>query len=202
MPFRRPRFASTVRVLVSRWKLVALVLFAAALEIVFHVRSFAIIHPSGNLDAPFRSGCQDGVQNITARANATFMMLARNSDVNGAVASIESVQRQFNDHFDYPWVFLNDEPWTPEFIVKVTNTVGQGSKVHFDTISKDMWGYPAWIDQQRAKKSMNDAQTQGIMYAGLESYHRMRKSLPYFHRVSGAENSAPKICSKNMLILP
>jgi mannosyltransferase len=121
------------------WKVIACLLFITILEVIFHVRDFAVTRPSTNLDAPFRVGCLDGVQNTTARANATFMMLARNSDVNSAVASVESVQRQFNDRFGYPWVFLNDEPWTPGFIEKVTKAVGEGLEAHFDTILKDMW---------------------------------------------------------------
>jgi len=177
MFFPRPRWSNPVRnlfyVLVFRWKVVAVVLFGAILEVIFHVRRFTITRPSTNLDAPFRVGCQDGIQNTTARANATFMMLARNSDVNSAVASVANVQRQSNYHFGYPWVFLNDEPWTPDFIEKVRKAVGEGSEARFDTISKDMWGYPEWIDQQRAHQSMDDMQSRRIIYAGVESYHHM-----------------------------
>lgn len=160
MIFLRSRWSSPIRnlfyVLVLLWKAVAFLFFVAILEVIFHVRELTVTRPSSNLDTPFRVGCQDDVQNTTARANSTFMMLARNSFVNSAVTSIAGVQRQFYDTFGYPWVFLNDEPWTPHFFQKVTKAVGEGSEARFDTISKDMWGYPEWIDQKRAHKSMED----------------------------------------------
>lgn len=49
------------------------------------------------------------------RANATFVLLCRNSDVNGVVASIQSVEDRFNKDYRYPWVLLNDEPFTEDF---------------------------------------------------------------------------------------
>jgi alpha 1,2-mannosyltransferase len=42
-------------------------------------------------------------------------MLARNTDVNGAVQSIRSIEDRFNREYGYPYVFLNEEPWTDEF---------------------------------------------------------------------------------------
>lgn len=50
-----------------------------------------------------------------ARANATFVLLCRNNDVNGAVASVQQMEDRFNRKHGYPWVLLNDEPFTDEF---------------------------------------------------------------------------------------
>lgn len=60
------------------------------------------------------TGGVGGSANAT-RANATFVMLARNTDVNGAVQSIRSIEDRFNREYGYPYVFLNEEPWTDEF---------------------------------------------------------------------------------------
>lgn len=49
------------------------------------------------------------------RANATFVMLARNSDVDGAVHAVRSVEDRFNRNYNYPWVFLNEEPFSDDF---------------------------------------------------------------------------------------
>lgn len=49
------------------------------------------------------------------RANATFVLLARNSDVEGVVQSMQSMEDRFNRKHNYPWVLLNEEPFTPEF---------------------------------------------------------------------------------------
>ncbi len=50
-----------------------------------------------------------------ARANATILMLARNGDVDGAVRSVRELEDKFNHKFGYPWVFLNEEPFSDEF---------------------------------------------------------------------------------------
>lgn len=110
--------------------------------------------------------------NTAPRANATLMMLARNSDLDGAVASVKSVQKQFNKDFDYPWVFLNDKPWSDEF-VKGVMKAGAGAQMTFETIPAHMWGYPEWIDKEKARGKMYEMQRAGIVYSGTESYHHM-----------------------------
>ena len=44
-----------------------------------------------------------------------MVMLARNSDTDNAVQSVRRIQDRFNSKFKYPWVFLNEEPFTDEF---------------------------------------------------------------------------------------
>jgi alpha 1,2-mannosyltransferase len=57
--------------------------------------------------------------NVTAsdsdRANATFVFLCRNSDLPGVVTSIQQMEDRFNRQHGYPWVLLNEEPFTEEF---------------------------------------------------------------------------------------
>ena len=53
---------------------------------------------------------------VPRRANATFVILARNSEVMGVVESIKQNEDRFNRKFGYPYVFLNDEPFSDEFI--------------------------------------------------------------------------------------
>jgi mannosyltransferase len=141
-------------------------------ELTYHINSLTVTRPLTNLDRPFYTECQDPILNTTARANATLMMLARNSDVDGAVASVKSVQGQFNANFGYPWVFLNDQAWSDEFIQRVKEA-GKGADMKFETIPAGMWGYPDWIDQKKARRDMDKMKNQGIMYAGAESYHHM-----------------------------
>jgi len=64
-------------------------------------------------DTPSDSGLAQG--QVNRRANATFVMLARNSDVDSAVRSVREVQDRFNKKFGYPWIFLNEEPFSDEF---------------------------------------------------------------------------------------
>jgi hypothetical protein len=39
----------------------------------------------------------------------------RNSELHAARSTIREVEDRFNKRFGYPWVFLNDEPFTDEF---------------------------------------------------------------------------------------
>lgn len=172
----RYRARRLVRTVARSWKLLAAVAALLFVEVIVHVRSFAIVRPAANLDPPFHVGCQDPILNTTDRANAALVMLARNSDLDGAVESIRSVQQQFNQHFGYPWVFLNDKPWSAEFKTRVSKVVSEGggaSDVTFETISSNMWGYPSWIDQDEARRCMADMERRRISYAGKESYHHM-----------------------------
>jgi hypothetical protein len=58
------------------------------------------------------------------RANATFVLLARNSDLEGVVESIRQMEDRFNHKHKYPWVFLNEEPFTEAFKMSVCFTNG------------------------------------------------------------------------------
>jgi Glycolipid 2-alpha-mannosyltransferase len=49
------------------------------------------------------------------RANATFVILARNSDLEGTVNSVRDLEDRFNRRYQYPYVFLNDKPFDEKF---------------------------------------------------------------------------------------
>ena len=64
------------------------------------------------------------------RANATFVFLCRNSDLAGVVSSIRQTEDRFNRHHQYPWVLLNEEPFTDEFkesVISAPRRVGPHS---------------------------------------------------------------------------
>jgi len=46
--------------------------------------------------------------------NATFFMLTTNSesDIRGAVQSVRQLEDRFNHKHHYPWIFLNDKPFS------------------------------------------------------------------------------------------
>jgi alpha 1,2-mannosyltransferase len=54
------------------------------------------------------------------RANATIVMLARNGDLPGVVKSLKQMEDRFNKRFRYPYVFLNEEAFTDQFIACAT----------------------------------------------------------------------------------
>ena len=65
------------------------------------------------------SGVYDGTPTAGAplrqRQNATLVMLASNSHIEGAVQSVHQMEDRFNRRYKYPWIFLNDEPFSDNF---------------------------------------------------------------------------------------
>jgi hypothetical protein len=49
------------------------------------------------------------------RANAAFVILARNSDLKGVIPSVKQMEDRFNKQYKYPYVFLNEEPFEDKF---------------------------------------------------------------------------------------
>ena len=42
-------------------------------------------------------------------------MLARNSDLKGILKSMKQMEDRFNEQFQYPYTFLNEEPFSDQF---------------------------------------------------------------------------------------
>ncbi|KAL3965667.1 hypothetical protein ACCO45_002671 [Purpureocillium lilacinum] len=105
------------------------------------------------------------------RMNATFVTLARNSDVWDIARSIRQVEDRFNKRYNYDWVFLNDKPFDETF-KKVTASLVSG-KTHYGEIPKEHWSFPEWIDQEKAKKVREDMAERKIIYGDSISYRHM-----------------------------
>lgn len=76
-----------------------------------------------NGDVPPAAAAEDpknGLGVVQRRANASFVMLARNSDIDGAVRSIRALEDRFNRNYGYPYVFLNEVPFDDDFKRSVT----------------------------------------------------------------------------------
>jgi len=48
-------------------------------------------------------------------ANATFVILVRNFELKALVKTLKQMEDRFNNQYHYPYVFLNEEPFTDEF---------------------------------------------------------------------------------------
>jgi alpha 1,2-mannosyltransferase len=105
------------------------------------------------------------------RENAAFVVLARNSDLNGLRDSMQMMEDRFNNKFHYPWVFLNNEPFDDKF--KEWTTGLSSGKTFYGELTKEMWDYPDWIDQEKARESREKMEAEGVIYGGLESYRHM-----------------------------
>ena len=121
-------------------------------------------------DKVFVTGCLEP-DTTQPRANAAFVVLARNKELEGVIESIKSIERHFNRWYHYPYVFLNDGEFNQTFRDTVKNYTS--GTVEFGKVGPDMWGYPDWIDPKVAKEGVNKQGDNAIMYGGMESYHFM-----------------------------
>jgi alpha 1,2-mannosyltransferase len=103
--------------------------------------------------------------------NATFVTLARNSDLWDIAKSIRQVEDRFNRKFNYDWVFLNDKPFDANF-KKVTTALTSGN-ARYGEIPKEHWSFPEWIDQDRARKTREDMAKAKVIYGDSISYRHM-----------------------------
>ncbi|KAI0465782.1 glycolipid 2-alpha-mannosyltransferase [Xylaria cf. heliscus] len=140
------------------------------LEVLIHIWQYQVPRPATELDAPFFTSCQEP-DVAAARENAVFVMLARNKERQAAKYTIRSIEEQFNQWFNYPIVFLNDEPWDPLFVTELNRTAG--GKGIFEVIPKEHWTFPDWVDQDAAKNSIKKQGEAGAPHAGQEGYHHM-----------------------------
>ena len=115
------------------------------------------------------------------RMNATFVTLARNSDIWEIAKSIRQVEDRFNRKFHYDWVFLNDKPFDDDF-KKVTTALVSG-KTHYGEIPHEHWSFPDHIDQKKAQTVREDMAQRKIIYGDSVSYrHMCRYESGFFFR--------------------
>ncbi|KAJ3768038.1 glycosyltransferase family 15 protein [Lentinula raphanica] len=104
-------------------------------------------------------------------ANATLVFLARNSDLPGVLSSMKHLEDKFNKEYGYPWVFLNEEEFTEEFVSAVRERTS--APVSFGVIPHDDWFQPDWVDEERAKEGRRKMKEAGIIYADSVPYRNM-----------------------------
>lgn len=121
--------------------------------------------PTGSLTT------SDPLKESPAKMNATFVTLARNSDLWDIADSIRQVEDRFNRNYHYDWVFLNDKPFDETFI-KVTTALVSG-KTKYGLIPKEHWSFPDFIDQDKARKVREDMAERKIIYGDSTSYRHM-----------------------------
>ncbi|KAL9105281.1 MAG: hypothetical protein Q9227_009520 [Pyrenula ochraceoflavens] len=123
-------------------------------------------------DKVFEKGCRRVLDEVDKpRANAAFVVLARNKEIDGVIQSVKSIERHFNRWFHYPYVFLNDGEFEQSFKDTITNYTS--AQAEFGKIDPSMWGYPDWVDKSVAKEGIQKQGDAAIMYGGMESYHHM-----------------------------
>ena len=115
------------------------------------------------------------------RMNATFVTLARNSDVWEISRSIRQIEDRFNRNYNYDWVFLNDDNFDETFMA-VTSRLTSG-KTRYGKIGQEHWGFPDFIDQDKAAEVRQIMHEKKIIYGDSISYrHMCRYESGFFFR--------------------
>lgn len=75
----------------------------------------------GNALSPVSFDISDPYTSPAVRkANASFVILCRNWELEGIIQSVRQIEDRFNRNFGYPYVFLNEESFSEEFQMQVS----------------------------------------------------------------------------------
>lgn len=110
-------------------------------------------------------------QRSAPRPKAVILILCRNSELDDLHGTLVNFEARFNHKFGYPYVFLNDEPFSVDFRHKITALVGDGAQ--FGTVPREHWGLPTWINSTRAEEARRTMAASGVIYGGSLSYRHM-----------------------------
>lgn len=115
------------------------------------------------------------------RENATLFTLCRNKELYEILDSIQQMEARFNAKHNYDWVFMNDEPFTEEFIELTSNMVS--GRARYGLIPHAHWSYPDYVDQEKARSVRESKKWSTITYGSSESYrHMCRYNSLFFHK--------------------
>ena len=149
---------------------ILLLFFSAALLLILLSFYYFTTIPSGIVDVwnEYRT-----VNNFDPDdpVNACFVILVRNSELGGIKSSIEQMENTFNSKYNYPYVFLNDDDFTEEFIEE-TKKLGKAEKF-YGKLDEQMWGYPNFINKSVAAQQRQKMVETKVPYADSESYRHM-----------------------------
>lgn len=128
-------------------------------------------------DSTFHRGCIDIPGYLAAedyyRQNATIVMLARNSELSDVIDSLNSIQEHFNQWYNYPFTFLNNEEFTQEFKKAVRIAVAP-AEASFGTLAPGQWELPHGnYSEAEAREALDSQGDRGILYGSNAAYHKM-----------------------------
>ncbi|KAJ7172462.1 glycosyltransferase family 15 protein [Mycena filopes] len=111
------------------------------------------------------------------KANAAIVMLARNGDLDGTITSVKQMEDRFNKKFNYPYVFLNEEPFSDEFKTRVAALTD--ATVQFGLIPHEHWYQPDWIDETRASAARAAMVKNNVIYVSPPYRNMCRFTFEY-----------------------
>ncbi|OTA31018.1 hypothetical protein BTJ68_08758 [Hortaea werneckii EXF-2000] len=119
------------------------------------------------------------------RINATLLSLVRNKELQQLVMSMKDLERTWNHKFNYPWTFINDEPFTEEF--KTVTRRHTKAQINYLEIPKEHWEVPSWINLDLMHASADILEEQQMEFrhvlqaSGLQEYQYYWRVEPNVH---------------------
>ncbi|KAG0271372.1 alpha 1,2-mannosyltransferase 2.4.1 [Linnemannia exigua] len=110
----------------------------------------------------------EAANNSTPRANAAFVVLLQNKDLHDMRKTMQNLEAVFNRKHGYPYVFLNDVPFTEHF------------KTHIRLIPREHWSYPSFVNKTQAALNRQDMENRNVPYGESESYRHMCRYMSGF----------------------
>ncbi|VEU20648.1 DEKNAAC101606 [Brettanomyces naardenensis] len=111
---------------------------------------------------------------------ATLFTLVRNEELYDILVSIERLENRFNGKMNYDWIFMNDKPFSTEFI-ELTSSMVSGT-ARYGIVPYEHWSYPEWIDQNKAQAVRESVKFSRVLYGSSESYrHMCRYNSKFFY---------------------
>ncbi|PVU99641.1 hypothetical protein BB559_000540 [Furculomyces boomerangus] len=105
------------------------------------------------------------------REKAAILVLVRNSELEDIKHSIRMLEDRFNRRYNYPYIFLNDKPFSNKFMEHVARSTK--SNTTFALIPQEHWEVPDSIDMEKTKVEFEKLVSQDIVYGGSLSYRQM-----------------------------
>ncbi|KAG1375036.1 hypothetical protein G6F61_008820 [Rhizopus arrhizus] len=121
------------------------------------------------------------IDNSTKREKAVIVILVRNNELNPMRRTLREFEDRFNRKFNYPYVFLNDEPFSDEF--KQSISALTNAEIEFGLVPSEMWSVPNHVNETLMNERLTDYASRNIMYGGSLSYrHMCRFNSGFFYR--------------------
>ncbi|KAK3830206.1 MAG: glycolipid 2-alpha-mannosyltransferase-domain-containing protein [Linnemannia elongata] len=121
---------------------------------------------------------QNDTQNNGPRANAAFVVLLQNKDLHDMRKTMRNLEAVFNRKHGYPYVFLNNVPFTEHFKTHIRAMTT--APVNFGLIPKEHWSYPSHINKTQAAMNRVDMENRNVPYGESESYRHMCRYMSGF----------------------
>jgi alpha 1,2-mannosyltransferase len=86
------------------------------------------------------------------KINACIIALIRNWDIYQFSETISRFEKNFNNKYQYPYIFFNDEPFDDNFKNKIK--ILTKSSIEFVQVSKEAWSFPKWIQIEKYLESL------------------------------------------------